>query len=92
MSSVAVVLAPEKACNGVLVEVPHDQFPLFDERGRGYQRTMIKAEQLTPYHHDALPEGTYWVYHTDEVTQPDHGCPIALSYLDVILSGCFRAR
>ena len=90
MSSVAVVLAPEKACNGVLVEVPHDQFPLFDERERGYRRSMIKSEQLTPYQQDALPEGTYWVYHTDEVTQPDQDCPIALSYLDVILSGCLE--
>ncbi|MCW4630360.1 MULTISPECIES: gamma-glutamylcyclotransferase [Marinomonas] len=85
-----MVIAPEKACNGVLVEVPHDQFPLFDERERGYRRSMIKSEQLTPYQQDALPEGTYWVYHTDEVTQPDQDCPIALSYLDVILSGCLE--
>ncbi len=90
MSSVAVVPAAEKACNGVLVEVPHDQFPLFDERERGYQRAMIAATQLTPYHDDSLPEGIYWVYHTDEVTEPHHECPIALSYLDVILSGCLE--
>lgn len=90
MSSVAVIEAPEKACNGVLVEVPYDQFPLFDEREKGYQRVMIKAEQLIAYQDDPLPEGTYWVYHTDDVVEPHHRCPIALSYLDVILSGCLE--
>ncbi|NLQ17048.1 gamma-glutamylcyclotransferase [Marinomonas sp. M1K-6] len=90
MSSVAVVQTPEKACNGVLVEVPHDQFPLFDERERGYRRARIKPEQLTPYHKKTLPQGTYWVYHTHNVVEPHDECPIALSYLDVILSGCLE--
>ncbi|BDX01376.1 MAG: gamma-glutamylcyclotransferase family protein [Marinomonas sp.] len=90
MSSVAVVHAPDKACNGVLVEVPFDQFALFDEREKGYQRAKINAEQLTAYQDDPLPTGTYWVYHTDDVVEPHHDCPIALSYLDVILSGCLE--
>ena len=90
MSSVAVVHAPEKACNGVLVEVPFDQFPLFDEREQGYQRAKIDAEQLTTYQDDPLPAGTYWVYHTHDVVEPHQECPIALSYLDVILSGCLE--
>jgi hypothetical protein len=90
MSSVAVIDAPEKACNGVLVEVPYDQFPLFDEREKGYQRVMLKAEQLIAYQDDPLPEGTYWVYHTRDVVEPHHHCPIVLSYLDVILSGCLE--
>jgi|TARA_R110000744_G_scaffold36410_6_gene84045 hypothetical protein len=90
MSSVAVIEAPEKACNGVLVEVPYDQFTLFDEREKGYQRVMLKAEQLIAYQDDPLPEGTYWVYHTRDVVEPHHHCPIALSYLDVILSGCLE--
>lgn len=90
MSSVAVIHAPEKACNGVLVEVPYDQFPLFDERESGYQRAVINANQLTTYQDHPLPEGTYWVYHTEDVIEPHHECPIALSYLDVILSGCLE--
>lgn len=88
MSSVAVVKTAEKSCNGVLIEVPEDQFPLFDEREHGYQRSQIHAHQLQPYHEDPLPEGTYWVYHTEEVVQPCSNNPIALSYVDVILSGC----
>lgn len=90
MSSVAVIQAPQQACNGVLVEVPFDQFPLFDERERGYQRTMIQADQLSAYQTRSLPEGIYWVYHTDDVVEPHQDCPIALSYLDVILSGCLE--
>ncbi|MCB5162364.1 gamma-glutamylcyclotransferase family protein [Marinomonas algarum] len=90
MSSVAVVAAPGRACNGVLVEVPQDQFPFFDEREVGYQRTEVTPSQLSGYQQGSLPAGTYWVYHTDEVVAPHPGSPIALSYLDVILSGCLE--
>lgn len=90
MSSVAIIKAAERACNGVLVEVPHDQLPLFDERERGYQRAQIQPSQLSTYLDHELPEGTYWVYHTHKVIEPDHVCPIALSYVDVILSGCLE--
>ena len=90
MSSVAVIQAPQKACNGVLVEVPFDQFPLFDERERGYRRAQIQLDQLSTYDTISLPEGTYWVYHTDEVVEPHQDSPITLSYLDVILSGCLE--
>jgi len=90
MSSVAVVPASHASCNGVLVEVAYDQFTLFDERERGYQRSRIPAENLMPYQDTGLPEGTYWIYHTDQVVPPHADCPIALSYLDVILSGCLE--
>ncbi len=90
MSSVAVLRAEGQACNGVLVEVPEDQLALFDERERGYRRSQIQASHLSPYHGDELPEGTYWVYHTEEVVRPNQTCPIALSYVDVILSGCLE--
>lgn len=90
MSSVAVIKASGKACNGVLAEVPYEQFPLFDERERGYHRTQIKPEQLMAYHGRDLPEGTYWIYHTNTVVEPTQKCPIVLSYLDVILSGCLE--
>ena len=90
MSSVAVIEAAERACNGVLVEVPHDQLSLFDEREQGYQRSQIEPIKLTTYLDHELPAGTYWVYHTHNVIEPDHSCPIALSYVDVILSGCLE--
>ncbi|ETX12227.1 hypothetical protein MUS1_01070 [Marinomonas ushuaiensis DSM 15871] len=90
MSSVAVIKAPEKYCNGVLAEVPFEQFPLFDERERGYHRAMIAPEQLMPYQEEPLPEGTYWVYYTDNIVEPSPNSPIVLSYLDVILSGCLE--
>ena len=90
MSSVAVVKAESRACNGVLIEVPEDQFALFDEREKGYQRTEIQRDQLAPYQDEELPDGTFWVYRTEEVVEPHGDCPIALSYVDVILSGCLE--
>lgn len=90
MSSVAIVKAEEKFCNGVLIEVAEDQFPLFDEREKGYQRAQIPKQQLQPYHDEPLPEGIYWAYHTQDVVHPCHKFPITLSYVDVILSGCFE--
>ncbi|BFM50064.1 gamma-glutamylcyclotransferase family protein [Marinomonas sp. THO17] len=90
MSSVAVVAQTDAYCNGVLVEVAYDQFTLFDERERGYQRSQIAPQSLTPYQDEALPQGTYWIYHTHQVVPPDSHCPIALSYVDVILAGCLE--
>lgn len=90
MSSVAVVKNDSKACNGVLIEVAEDQFPLFDEREKGYQRSQIERHQLHPYREETLPDGTYWVYHTEQVIHPCHMNPIVLSYVDVILSGCLE--
>lgn len=90
MSSVAIVKTDDKCCNGVLVEVAEDQFPLFDQREQGYERTQVSRQQLQPYHNDALPEGTYWAYHTEQVTPPSSRYPIPLSYVDVILTGCFE--
>ncbi len=90
MSSVAVIQAPDKSCNGVLAEVPFEQFPLFDKREEGYHRAQIPAEQLKSYGDEALPEGTYWIYYTDDIVEPTQESPIVLSYLDVILSGCLE--
>lgn len=90
MSSVAVVEAEDKACNGVLVEVPEHELPSFDERETGYQRSMVQPHQLQPYHDHELPEGTVWIYHTHEVVKPTPHCPIAMSYADVILAGCLE--
>ncbi|WP_425642094.1 gamma-glutamylcyclotransferase family protein [Marinomonas gallaica] len=90
MSSVAVMKAEAKACNGVLIEVEEDQFPLFDEREQGYQRAQLERHQLQSYHQETLPEGTYWVYHTQQVVEPCHVYPIVLSYVDVILAGCLE--
>lgn len=90
MSSVAVVKAQEHFCNGVLVEVPENQLALFDERERGYLRSQVQPSQLSGYGHHELPLGTYWVYHTPQVIPPNQQAPIALSYVDVILSGCLE--
>lgn len=90
MSSVAVVQREGALCNGVLVEVPESEIPLFDLRERGYQRARIEAHQIQTYQEVDLPEGTLWIYHTCEIIVPTQRCPIALSYADVILAGCIE--
>ena len=88
MSSVAVIPIEEAHCNGVLIEIDESEIPSFDERERGYERSQVSLEQLTAYQGQSLPQGTIWIYHSHEIAQPTQECPIALSYVDVILSGC----
>jgi hypothetical protein len=90
MSSVAVVQREGAYCNGVLVEVPESEIPLFDQREQGYQRSRIESHQIEAYQEVILPEGTLWIYHACEITPPTQDCPIALSYADVILAGCIE--
>lgn len=88
MSSVAVIPMKEAHCNGVLIEIDETEIPAFDERERGYERSEVHVEQLCAYQEQSLPQGKVWIYHSHEIAQPTAECPIALSYLDVILSGC----
>jgi hypothetical protein len=88
MSSVAVVPVSEAYCNGVLIEIDESEIPVFDQRERGYKRSQVHHEQLSAYQEQSLPQGTIWIYHSHEIVKPTHDCPIALSYVDVILSGC----
>lgn len=88
MSSVAVIPVQDAFCNGVLIEIDEAEIPAFDQRERGYERSQVHSEQLSAYQDQALPEGTIWIYHSHDIAQPTQDCPIALSYVDVILSGC----
>lgn len=89
MSSVAVVSDVEASCNGVVVEIDPGQIPHFDKRESGYQRAALELRQLNCLDGE-LPEGQIWLYHTSAVTNPTGQCPIALSYLDVIMAGCLE--
>ncbi len=88
MSSVAVIPKKGAHCNGVLIEISEAEIPVFDLREQGYKRAQIDASQVSSYHDDALPNGTVWIYHSDQITPPSTACPITLSYVDVILAGC----
>jgi len=90
MSSVAVVAKEGHHCNGVLVEVPESELPSFDQREKGYKRSRVSVQHLSAYGDDNLPDGDIWIYHTEEIVDPHHHCPIALSYADVILAGCIE--
>lgn len=88
MSSVAVIPVLEAHCNGVLIEIDESEIPAFDQRERGYKRSQVHFEQLSAYQQQSLPEGIVWIYHSHEIAKPTDDCPITLSYVDVILSGC----
>jgi hypothetical protein len=90
MSSVAVVPHGDSACNGVLIEISAQEIPHFDQREQGYQRSQVCRSQLSTYCGAPLPEGTVWIYHSQAITTPNPHCPIALSYVDVILAGCLE--
>jgi len=90
MSSVAVIPKKGAYCNGVLIEISEAEIPVFDLREQGYKRAEIDTSQLSAYQEEALPNGTVWIYHSDDITPPTAECPITLSYVDVILAGCIE--
>ncbi|MFT2110478.1 gamma-glutamylcyclotransferase [Marinomonas sp. 2405UD68-3] len=90
MSSVAVIPKKGAYCNGVLIEISEAEIPVFDLREQGYERAQIDSSQLSSYQDEALPNGTVWIYHSDDITPPTPACPITLSYADVILAGCME--
>lgn len=94
MSSVAVIPSKKDndnlaVCNGLLIEINEKELQAFDIREQGYNRSLIMSDQLKAYE-QALPKGNVWIYHTCDISEPTEECPITLSYLDVILSGCLE--
>lgn len=84
-------------CNGVLINTNTADIELLDKREKihGYRRVQLPLESiLLPYGRglgnlEELEEiEGVWAYITDLVEFPTETCPIAQSYLDVVLEGC----
>ncbi|MDP5254917.1 MULTISPECIES: gamma-glutamylcyclotransferase family protein [unclassified Vibrio] len=77
----------EGQTNGVLMVIEPQDLALFDQRERGYQRVA-----LDNHHIDSDVPLTdncqVWVYIQPNSPPPNPQSPIALSYLDTVLSGC----
>lgn len=92
ISGVGVVPQIDSICNGVLVEIDENEIPLFDKRelegsNYNYERLAIPHNQLV---HGEIPSSSsMWIYVVKKPRIPTLEFPIAQSYLDVILTGCF---
>jgi hypothetical protein len=83
-------------CVGVLIPVDDTELAQFDLREIGYDRVPVPEEdiQRLPYEKEApatvtMNSGaTVWVYVQQELGRASEDCPIAQTYLDVILRGC----
>lgn len=93
ISGVGVVPQTDSICNGILVEIDENEIPLFDKRelegsNYNYERLAISHNQLI---HGEIPSSSnVWIYVVKKPLVPTLEFPIAQSYLDVILTGCFE--
>lgn len=76
----------EAECIGMLVQVPEDELPKFDERERIYDRIELKKDQLVSLIEEPIPDGTYYLYVPKNPQPPTEEVPLAQSYIDVILT------
>ncbi|MBH9552718.1 gamma-glutamylcyclotransferase family protein [Inhella gelatinilytica] len=94
MTAVSLRVAPESDCSGVVFAVSPAQLERLDAREAGYTRfTLTPSAVLDPQTHQplALPHpGPVMAYVADHPGQPTPECPIAQSYLDVILTACLE--
>lgn len=78
--------AKGEECLGMLVQVPEEEFPKFDERERLYNRIEISKEQFSSLSGEPIPEGVYYLYVPKNPQLPTEEIPLAQSYIDVVIS------
>nr|MDJ0707650.1 hypothetical protein [Leptolyngbyaceae cyanobacterium MO_188.B28] len=81
------------SCNGILMAANGEDFIALDSREKihGYQRVKLPLEIFTFLDSETIRKieiEAIWTYITDKIIQPTENCPIAQSYLDVVLEGC----
>ena len=83
-----VVRREESMTNGILVSIPAADLPLFDQREAGYTRTSLEHARVSGWHGQEVPKDALWMYLPNAPGFPSRHCPIAQSYIDVVLAGC----
>jgi hypothetical protein len=92
ISGVGVVPQTDSICNGVLVEIDESEIPLFDKReleGSNYNYERLEIHQKQLVQGEIPVNSSMWIYVVKKPLTPTLEYPIAQSYLDVILTGCF---
>lgn len=90
MTALGVIPREKATTNGVLVEIPEAELPLFDQRESGYKRVVVGRVDITGLNDQRVPEGMFWIYVPTDPGFPSLDCPIAQSYVDVVLKGCLE--
>lgn len=63
----------------------------YDQREDTYCRVAVSQNAIQPLAGKSLPKGQYWIYTTlSKTTIPSPQYPLAQSYVDIFLSGCFE--
>lgn len=88
ISVLTVVNSEKDSCNGVLFEIYENDLNKFDQREQQYFRVKIPDHSIT-YLGNKRFKGTFWVYIQKE-NQLSHKLHALRTYVDVVLSGCFK--
>jgi cation transport regulator ChaC len=76
-------------CNGVVFEISKKDLNSFDKREIGYYRKKIENKDITVLEAKSKVKGDVFVYIPKKINLPSKKYPLAQSYIDVILTGCF---
>lgn len=90
MTALGVIPLEKATANGVLVEIPEAELPLFDQREGGYKRVAVSRADVTGLNGQQIPDGLFWLYVPASPGFPSADCPICQSYIDVVLKGCLE--
>jgi len=92
MTAVGVVRDARAQCNGVVFPVTPFELARLDRREISATRGRYRRVLLHPRHFDIRPrpprDARVWVYVARRAERPDDECPIAQTYLDIVVSGC----
>jgi cation transport regulator ChaC len=91
MAALGVVEKEGAVTNGVIVAIPRgEELEKFDQREDGYTRKALGELKATVrvLNGKEVPPGSIWVYVPDDPRTPGADCPIAQTYVDVVLAGC----
>lgn len=89
----AVVSQPTSKINAVYFRLNDSKdVGKYDQREDSYCRVAVSPKQIKTTFHEALPQGQYWIYITNDGKKdhPSSQYPIVQSYVDIFLSGCFE--
>jgi cation transport regulator ChaC len=92
MTALGVVRREESVTNGTLVSVPAADLLLFDRREGGYTRTRLDHSRVIGWDGQRVRADAIWIYLPNEPGWPSQDCPIAQSYVDVVLVGCLEVE
>lgn len=83
-----VVPDPDAEIDGLIAEVPHDDWAVLDERERAYDRVPAAHQVMHALPH--APEIAVYAIPDGKHGKPSEAGPVLLSYIDVVVQGYLR--